>query len=360
MEVNKDKNVVQSVDKRNGFIDQTKEILPVVDGGDIKQIFDKIFKKCITLSAKSVVRMLNGMFGTDYPDDSKLTYNWTEFVKDNTMTTILADCIVTVNGGQSYHMEAQAYDDNEIIFRVFQYGFEHAKRTADKEKNSIILNFPEPVIIYLYYENDVPDEYVMKINFKASDGGYEYVVPVIKIPELSAEEMVKRNMIILIPFQLMKLRYWVDKKKKVMTKTPEELKNFIECDIIGSINKNLDLGNITDTDASRLKRYSLMLRDYLCEHMEADGLEVLKGMMDHSFMTDVDIICEKYEEAQQKLEETQQKLDESQLKLGESQQKLDESQQKLGELQKNNNSLQKDNDELLKKVKAYEEQYGIL
>ena len=82
-----------------------------------------------------------------------------------------------------------------------------------------------------------------------------------------------------------------------------------------------------------------MLRDYLCEHMEADGLEVLKGMMDHSFMTDVDIICEKYEEAQQKLEESQQQLD---------------------ELQKSNNSLQKDNDELLKIVKAYEEQYGSL
>ena len=91
-----------------------------------------------------------------------------------------------------------------------------------------------------------------------------------------------------------------------MTKSPEELKKFIECDIIGSINKNLELGNITDTDASRLKRYTLMLRDYLCEHIEADGLEVLKGMMDHSFMTDVDIICEKYEEAQQKLEESQQ------------------------------------------------------
>ncbi len=336
MKVKKDENISQNVE----------EIVPVVKGENISQIFDKIFKKCITLSAKSVVRMLNGMFNTDYPDDSKLTYNWTEFVKDNTMTTILADCIVTVNGEQSYHMEAQAYDDNEVVFRVFQYGFEHAQRTANKEKDRIVLNFPEPVIIYLYYENYVPDEYVMKINFKASDGGYEYVVPVIKIPELSTEEMLKRNMIILIPFQLMKLRYWVDKKKKVMTKTPDELKKFIEYDIIGSINKNLKLGNITDTDASRLKRYSLMLRDYLCEHTEAEGLEVLKGMMDHSFMTDVDIICEKYEEAQQKLEESQQMLEKSQQKLEKSQQKLEKS--------------QKDNDELSKIVKAYKEKYGPL
>ena len=41
---------------------------------EIREIFDKIFKKCITLSAKSVVRMINGIFDTDYSDDCKLTY----------------------------------------------------------------------------------------------------------------------------------------------------------------------------------------------------------------------------------------------------------------------------------------------
>ena len=62
--------------------------------------------------------------------------------------------------------------------------------------------------LHIYIKNYI----FMKINFKSSDGDCEYVVPVIKIPELSTEEMVKRNMIILIPLQLMKLRYWVDKK----------------------------------------------------------------------------------------------------------------------------------------------------
>lgn len=100
-------------------------------------------------------------------------------------------------------------------------------------------------------------------------------------------------------------RYWVEKKKKVMTKSPEELKTFIECDIIGGINKNLELGNISYQDAVKLKKYTRMLSDYLCEHMEANGLDMLKTMTDHSFMTDVDILCERIEELENKLEESE-------------------------------------------------------
>ena len=284
---------------------------------NITQIFDKIFKKCLTLSSKSVVMLINGLFGTCYPDDSVITYNRTESVKDNSMRTILADCIVTVNGVHAYHMEAQASSDNDIVFRVFEYDYEFAKREADKDGNRVVLKFPKPAIIYIYYENEVPDEYVMEIRFNDGKDVFEYTVPAVKIPEMSAEEMIRKNMIILIPFQLMKLRYWVDRDKKVMTKGPEELKKLIECDIIGSINSNLEIGNITVEDAVKLRRYTLMLRDYLCEHMDAKGLEVLKGMTDQSFMTDVDIICERLEEAERKLEESEHRLEESEHRLEE-------------------------------------------
>jgi len=43
-------------------------------------IFDKVFKKILTLSTKAVINLINGLFGTDYPEDSTITYNWTEFM----------------------------------------------------------------------------------------------------------------------------------------------------------------------------------------------------------------------------------------------------------------------------------------
>lgn len=304
---------------------------------EVHNIFDKIFKKCITLSAKAVVRMINGIFGTDYPDDSTLVYNWTEFVKDDKkISNVLADCIVTVNGEHSYHMEAQTYVDNEVVFRVFDYGFAHAKRNAKEERNRYTMKFPSPVIIYLYYESEVPDEYVIELEFDEEQNDVDYKVPVIKLPGMTSQEMDKRNMVILVPFKLLKLREWVDKNKKVMTKTPEELKYFIENDIIGIIESNMIVGNITSTDAARLKKYTLLLRDYICSHIGADGLEEVRGMTDHSFMTDIDILCEEYDN------------------------KIEALQKDNAGLQKDNADLQRNNSDLKEKLKAYEKLYGTL
>ena len=120
---------------------------------------------------------------------------------------------------------------------MFGYGYEYAKRGAIEVRNRYILKFPSPVIIYLYYETEVPDEYVIELKFDDGKEGYEYKVPVIKLPKMSPQEMDKRNMVILVPFKLLKLREWVavDKKnssRKVMKKSPEELKSFFEDDII--------------------------------------------------------------------------------------------------------------------------------
>ena len=311
---------------------------------EITNIFDKIFKKCITLSSKAVIRMINGIYGTNHSDDSKISYNWTELVKDNEkLDMILADCIITVNEENSYHMEAQAYNDGEIVFRVFDYSFLHAKRNTQVSNNRYRMKFPKPVIIYLYYTYEVADMYIIEFEFEDESDSYEYKVPVIKIPELSSDEMNRRNMVILIPFKLLKLREWVTSDGKTMTKTPEELKLFIENDIIRIINDNLKAGNITDIDACKLKDYTLKLRDYICDHLGAEGLEEVRGMTDHSFMTEVDIICETYEN---KIDDLQKDNDNLQTVNSELQTVNSELQTVNSELQTVNSELQTVNIEL--------------
>ncbi len=98
----------------------------------IYQIYDKIFKKILTLSSKAVIYMINGLFEKDYPLDSAITYNWTEF-EDDKLKRTLADTILTIAGKYSYHMEAQMYADGDIVFRVFSYGYQHADRNRIAE-----------------------------------------------------------------------------------------------------------------------------------------------------------------------------------------------------------------------------------
>lgn len=263
---------------------------------EIHQIFDKVFKKILTLSTKAVINLINELFETDYPLDSTITYNWTEF-EDESLRCILADTILTINNRYSYHLEAQIEKDNSIVFRVFEYGFGHANRNRMEQDGRYVMQFPRPMVIYLYYEGNVPDEYTLTLEFNEGKEEYEYKVPVLKLPEISSQELSDRKMVILIPFHVLKLRYAL---KKGNFESVDELQRYILNDIIGHIDKNLQIRNITIEDALKLKRYLQKLCDYLSKHHKE--LEGMRDMTDESFMTDIDIICKEHEERVEKLE----------------------------------------------------------
>ena len=123
----------------------------------IYHIYDKMFKKILTLSSKAVINFINGLFQTDYPTDSTISYNWTEFHDDN-LTKTIADTILTIGGVHSYHIEAQMYRDEDIVLRIFDYGYKHSLRNAKVEDNICYLTFPKSKIVFLG-DDDVPDHY---------------------------------------------------------------------------------------------------------------------------------------------------------------------------------------------------------
>ncbi len=272
----------------------------------IFHVYDKIFKKILTLSSTAVVNLINGLFDTDYPVNSTVTYNWTEFENDE-LKRILADTILTINGKYSYHLEAQMTEDEEIIFRVFEYGYRHADRNRryaidlitdsdgriqpDSIESGCEIIFPEPKIIYLCSPQRTPDIYTLKLNF-ASQGSFLYKVSTFKFLEISLEELNQKKMIILIPFQLLKLRELL--KKERSKENLEALKTLIQNDIIGSIETNLQLGNITEGDARRLRRLTHRLYQHIYSHYEE--MEALNVITDESLMLDIDIIEKQHEE----------------------------------------------------------------
>lgn len=272
----------------------------------IYHIYDKILKKILTLSSTAVVNLINDLFDMDYPVSSTVTYNWTEF-ENGELKRILADTILTINGKYSYHLEAQMTEDEEIIFRVFEYGYGHADRNrryavdlitdsnghikSDSIESGCELIFPEPKIIYLCTSDHAPDIYSLKLNF-GSQGSFLYKVSTFKFLEISLEELNQKKMVILIPFQLLKLRKILEKERS--KETLDALKALIKDDIIGSIETNLQLGNITEGDARRLRRLTHQLYQHIYSHYKE--MEVLNVITDESLMLDIDIIEKKHEE----------------------------------------------------------------
>jgi len=266
---------------------------------NLVHIYDKMCKRILTLSTKAVINLINGLYETDYPTDSTITYNWTEF-EDQNLKRTLADTIITINNRFSYHMEIQMTVDDEIVFRVIEYGFGHAYKNRICEKGKEVLPFPEPKVIYLSENNieSIPDKYSVELDFGAQ-GSFTYKVPVTVLQKITPEELTRRKMIILIPFYLLKLRNALTQSRSEANK--KALKNLIENDIVNSIKMNLELGNISSEDGLAL--HNMIQKLYWHIYSDYEELEDITMMIDESLDLPSDRLFAKIEKLEISLEE---------------------------------------------------------
>ncbi len=236
---------------------ELQKIYALPETQDIHDLYDRMFKRILTLSDKTVIHLINGLFQTNYPENSPITYNWTEH-EDKDLKKTLADGILTIAKENSYHIEAQMTEDEEIVFRVFEYGFGHAYKNRVIENSVEKLIFPKACVLYLDEgkKDKIPDEYTLILQFR-EQGEFIYKVPVIKLQNLSFQELEEKKLICLLPFTMLRLR-----KKLAKARSKEnimQLQKLITYDIIHAINKNESVGNITTKDAHDLKYLTLQL-----------------------------------------------------------------------------------------------------
>ena len=268
---------------------------------EIHQIYDKAFKRILTLSDKAVINLINGLFGTDYPTNSKITYNWTEH-EDKDLKRTLSDSILTINDRDIYHIEAQITEDEEIVFRVFEYGFGHAYKNRTYENGNETMMFPRPCIIYLDEgkKDKIPDEYTLILKFE-DQGEFSYKVPVFKLQTISVQELNDKKLIVLLPFLLLKLR---KKMEKIRSKeNMEELQSLVANDIIDVIHKNEELGNLSHSDALDLIDLTTKLYMKIYSKYKEMG-EFTMRLFDQS----MELAGDKYEKSVEELQEENTQL----------------------------------------------------
>lgn len=273
-----------------------------------RNLFDSTFKKILTLSSKAVVNMINGLFDMSYdPDTATVSYHWTESVKDDgSMSTTLADTILVINDSDAYHIEAQMIKDETIVFRVFSYGASYADKTRiilhdENEQYLYRIRLPEPCVIYLSnVPKSVPDTYSLLVDF-GNNRKTNYEVPVLKLANCSTEDINNKKMVILIPFFLLKLRGMLKNKKSRTPENIETLKSLIKTDIMGSIDKNVELGNITPEDGAQLYRLTQVL--YTRLYSAYEETEEVTDMVEQSIITFVDVFQEEKAKLQKEIAE---------------------------------------------------------
>ena len=263
---------------------------------EIHQIYDKAFKRILTLSDKAVINLINGLFGTDYPTNSKITYNWTEH-EDKDLKRTLSDSILTINDRDIYHIEAQITEDEEIVFRVFEYGFGHAYKNRTYKNGNETMIFPRPCIVYLDEgkKDTIPDEYTLILKFE-NQGEFSYKVPVFKLQSISLQELNDKKLIALLPFLLLKLRKKIEKIRS--KENMEELQELVVNDIISTIRKNEEVGNLSSIDAINLIDLTSKIYMQIYAKYKEMG-EFTMRLFDQS----MELAGDKYEKSVEELEE---------------------------------------------------------
>ena len=156
----------------------------------IYQIYDRIFKRIFALSNRAIINLINGLFGTGYPPDSEVFYSNKEFV-GRTLKKRFADVFIAING-TSYHLEAQMTEEKRIVVRVFEYGFYYAMENMGDQDE--VLNFPDPVVIYLDADTDIPEKSSLTLKF-ASHGTFQYEVKNFIYQEHEVGELNQKKLI---------------------------------------------------------------------------------------------------------------------------------------------------------------------
>ena len=268
---------------------------------EIHQIYDKAFKRILTLSDKAVINLINGLFGTDYPTNSKITYNWTEH-EDKDLKRTLSDSILTINDRDIYHIEAQITEDEEIVFRVVEYGFGHAYKNRTYENGNETMIFPRPCIVYLDEgkKDTIPDEYTLVLKFE-NQGEFSYKVPVFKLQSISLQELNDKKLIALLPFLLLKLRKKIERIRS--KENMEELQRLVVNDIISTIRKNEEVGNLSSIDAINLIDLTSKLYMQIYAKYKEMG-EFTMRLFDQS----MELAGDKYEKSVEELEEENAEL----------------------------------------------------
>ncbi|MDR1971722.1 MAG: hypothetical protein LBQ46_07350 [Treponema sp.] len=247
------------------------------------QLFDRVFKCLLGLSDKSVINLINGLFGTSYPPDSTVTRPSPEKVEPG-LKRSLADMVITING-DPYLIEAQIRNDRYMGVRIFQYILNQG-RLSPQKGHTLIIRLPRIIVIYWELTPSTPEVETVIFEFPGGPR-YRYEACSFKFPGYSIGELEERGLGILLPFCVLKFRRDVEKAK-----TAEErrelavmMRALVE-EIAAAAERSQRRGEMTRGDLGNvLDLTEIMYREL---YVPSTEFEEEEGMWEHIKLKDYD------------------------------------------------------------------------
>src|SRR5665648_1300997 len=189
-------------------------------------------KSLFTVSSKVLINMLNSLFKENYEAEAtEVSFGSNEFVDDefNILRGDLFLKLSKADKSNHYHIEIQTLNDDSMVIRMLQYGISKAKEISQcvGDNKETVLYIPKQLVIFIEQNLSIKDELRLRLIFP--DGQeVKYQVPVMKYWEYSKEKIIEQKLYPLLPLQVFKLRYQMEKIKNRKNHTDQELRELIQ------------------------------------------------------------------------------------------------------------------------------------
>ncbi|MCD8380336.1 MAG: hypothetical protein LUC95_08505 [Lachnospiraceae bacterium] len=101
---------------------------------------------------------------------------------------------------KKYLFECQTNPDSSMLVRIFEYSTQIALDDGRMIGNTLEVEIPNCAILYLRSTKNTPDNLHICIRFQ--DKALTYEIPAIKMKNYSLDELLKKNLLFLLPFYI--------------------------------------------------------------------------------------------------------------------------------------------------------------
>ena len=174
------------------------------------KIFDDAFATMVEEYPEILIPAINEVFHTSYSENQKVSlYRDEHHEKDG---KIITDIYAGIEDSL-YHVECQSREDEEMEIRMLRYDFAIAWKNAIWEDGYCEVNFPKSCVLYLRSRKKTPD--ALKVKLVLQDGQTVfYTSPIIKVKEYGKDEIFQKNLMLFLPFYIMRYEEEIQKQNK--------------------------------------------------------------------------------------------------------------------------------------------------
>lgn len=183
-------------------------------------IFDDVFRTMVEKMTYLIVPLINEVFHTSYPEEVEIVHLRNEHQLED--GELITDTRLLI-GDKVYHIECQSSDDTTMAIRMFEYDVAIALESRRRVGRKFYVEFPRSCVIYLRTTKNTPD--VEEVELRLPDGQVcEYRVPTVKVEHYTKDNIFERNLLVLLPFYVM--RY--EKTVHTIREDPEKLQSLLD------------------------------------------------------------------------------------------------------------------------------------